>query len=439
MNDAHIVIDLGFGDAGKGATVDALVEWTGAGTVVRFNGGAQAGHNVVLADGRRHTFAQLGAATFIPGARTLLARGVVLHPTGLLAELDVLASAGVRDAWERLEVDVDAVVSSPYHQAAGRLREAARGLGRHGSCGVGHGEAVAWSLEHPETTLHAGALHDVVAVRRCLGAQREAARALGDADPASAQLVQDHALFENAVALFAGVGRRLARVGLEGLSRALRRSSVGFEVAQGVLLDQDHGFHPHTTWSSTTPAGALALLDAVGFTGRRVVLGVTRAYSVRHGAGPFPTADAAWAYPEPHNASDHPWQGAFRQGPLDGVLLRYALAACGGVDGLVVTHADRRPAEWAPAYQAPPGWGEGRAVTSGDRVVSLRPWSAELGAGAGERLAAQERLGRALAQVTPVREPMPSPAALAQALGLPLVSEAWGPLRTDRRWTGQGL
>src|SRR6185295_1295124 len=76
---AFAVVDLGFGDAGKGLLTDWLARRTGASVIVRFNGGAQAGHNVVTEDGRHHTFAQIGAGSFVPGVRTFLSRHVVVH------------------------------------------------------------------------------------------------------------------------------------------------------------------------------------------------------------------------------------------------------------------------------------------------------------------------------------------------------------------------
>jgi adenylosuccinate synthase len=104
-------------------------------------------------------------------------------------------------------------------------------------------------------------------------------------------------------------------------------------------LDQHHGFHPHTTWSSTTPANARLLLAEIG--GRARVLGVTRTSTTRHGAGPLPTEDASLRarLPEPHNG-DGGYQGPWRVGHLDAVLLRHAIRACGGIDGLAVTHLD---------------------------------------------------------------------------------------------------
>jgi hypothetical protein len=121
-----IVIDLGFGDSGKGLLTDFLTRRTGAGLVVRYNGGAQAGHNVVTPDGTHHTFSQFGSGTFVPGVRTFLSRHVVLHPTALLVEREALESKGIRDAFERLRISEGARVITPYHQAANRVREIAQ-------------------------------------------------------------------------------------------------------------------------------------------------------------------------------------------------------------------------------------------------------------------------------------------------------------------------
>src|SRR3954471_16685245 len=124
---AIVIVDLGFGDAGKGLLTDYLVRRTGARMVVRYNGGAQAGHNVVAPDGRHHTFAQFGSGTFVPGVRTFLSRDVVVHPSALPREELALRSAGVTDGFERLSISADALVITPYHQALGRMRELARG------------------------------------------------------------------------------------------------------------------------------------------------------------------------------------------------------------------------------------------------------------------------------------------------------------------------
>ena len=163
-----IVVDLGYGDAGKGTVVDWLCSRPGSGTrapglglpgsrtVVRFNGGAQAAHNVVTPDGRHHTFAQFGSGTFTPGVRTHLSRFMLVDPLALAAEAAHLAAAGVADALDRLTVDRDALLTTPYHRAANRARELARGAGRHGSCGMGIGETARYALDYPADAPRAG-------------------------------------------------------------------------------------------------------------------------------------------------------------------------------------------------------------------------------------------------------------------------------------------
>ena len=110
-----------------------------------------------------------------------------------------------------------------------------------------------------------------------------------------------------------------------------REEAVVFEGAQGVLLDECLGFHPHTTWSDCTARHALALAPDAE------VIGVTRAWAVRHGAGPLPSADARVTMDDHNRANE--WQGGVRYGHFDPFLLRYALAAQ-PVDRLVVTHLD---------------------------------------------------------------------------------------------------
>src|ERR1700683_2709429 len=155
----RIVCGLGFGDEGKGSVTDYLCSQDSADpahAVVRFNGGAQAAHNVVTADGRQHTFAQFGAATFPPGVRTYLSRFALVDPLALAGEAAHLASVGVTDALDLVTVDVDALLTTPDHQAANRARELARGGGRHGSCGMGIGETASYALVHPAEAPRAG-------------------------------------------------------------------------------------------------------------------------------------------------------------------------------------------------------------------------------------------------------------------------------------------
>lgn len=429
---ALIVVDLGFGDAGKGTLTDHLAATHGARTVVRFNGGAQAGHNVVTDDGRHHTFAQLGAASFIPHARTHLATPFVLHPTALLVEARHLERKGVDDPLSRLTVSPEALLITPYHQALNQLRERARGEARHGTCGVGVGETVAFALRRPSLALRARhlALGDLEERLRALRtALRHEAQTLVPQGDTSDGVFADESVPGRWCAAARALAGRVMRDD-EALWSPLRRDpAVLFEGAQGVLLDEWHGFHPHTTWSTCTFDNALALLATIAHRGPVTRVGVLRSYTTRHGEGPFPTESPslAPAVPEAHNASDG-WQGRFRVGPLDLVLARYAIAACGGIDALAMTHLDRVADPWplCDAYESMEGEGA-RCLRDGTLVRALRPSTTR-------DLDGQRALGAALAKARPRITTLRGSFApsVAAALGVPLRWTSHGPRRGDK-------
>jgi adenylosuccinate synthase len=366
---AFLLVDLGFGDAGKGLLTDFLVRRTGATVVVRYNGGAQAGHNVVTPDGRHHTFAQFGSGTFVEGVRTFLSRHVVIHPAALLAEAAALQAKGVGDALSRLRVSEGALVITPFHQAAGRLRELARGAGRHGSCGVGVGEAVGDALERPDEAVVAGDLRDPARLRPRLRRLRDRKReemATLAGSLSSGAAARELGVFAGGDLLdrwLAGAAR-LAALGLVAPDSTLAdwlagAAAVVFEGAQGVLLDERAGFHPFTTWSRCTLDNALEILAeaAPGAEVRRI--GVLRAHAVRHGPGPLPTETGELRPAVREHNGFGEWQGAVRYGWFDAVLARYALAVAGPLEGLALTHLDApaRLGRWrvCAGYEAPGG------------------------------------------------------------------------------------
>ena len=340
---AFVIVDLGFGDAGKGLLTDFLVRRTGAKMVVRYNGGAQAGHNVVTPDGRHHTFSQFGSGTFVPGVRTFLSGDVIVHPTALFHEEARLRTAGVTDALERLRISARARVTTPWHQALNRLRELSRGAARHGSCGVGVGETVAHAELHPEDAVRAGDVADPARLHRKVKRIRDYARTEAErleSDPASMELeiLERPEVVQHWLDGARGIAPLLAEE-----DAWVQSPAVVFEGAQGVLLDERHGFHPHTTWSTCTSAPALRLVDAFAPDAAVCRIGVLRTYAVRHGPGPFPTETPDLpGTPSDHNAFNA-WQGDVRRGWFDGVLARYAVEANGGIDALAITHLDWLP------------------------------------------------------------------------------------------------
>lgn len=345
---AFIVVDLGFGDAGKGLLTDYLARSTQADLVVRFNGGAQAGHNVVTSDGRHHTFSQFGSGSFVAGVRTHLARPVVVHPTALQVEADSLARLGVSDVFERLTVDPECRVTTPFQQAAGRLRELLRAEALHGSCGVGVGETVKDALGSPDLSLRFADLSQPARAReRLFAARAEKAREfeqlkyqqLSTAIEREYSAFLDPQLPDRWLTAVSRIAQRVRMVRDE--DSELRSDSLIFEGAQGMLLDEHFGFHPYTTFSQCGFGGALALLNNLEFRGEVKRIGVMRSYMVRHGPGPLPTEDerVSALTVETHNETG-PWQKHVRKGWPDFVLLDYALRASGGVDELAMTHLD---------------------------------------------------------------------------------------------------
>ena len=451
---AILVADLGYGDAGKGSVVDYLTRRHGARTVVRHNGGAQAAHNVVAPDGRHHTFAQFGSGAFVPGVRAYLSRFMLIDPLALLGEAEHLREVGVADALARLVIDREALVVTPLQQAMNRLRELARGDGRHGSCGMGIGETMADALARPALALRAGDLAERAAVLRKVACLRDHKLAeldslrpsLPDSEAARRELalLLDPATGELCADLYGGVARRIEIVEGEWLARRLEQpGTVIFEGAQGVLLDEWHGFHPYTTWSTTTFANAEALLGEANYGGEVTRLGVARAYATRHGPGPFVTEDPALAasLPEAHNATN-PWQRAFRVGSFDLVATRYALAVAGPVDGLAVTHLDRLAAlpAWhvchAYHYDGPARDLEGLFEHEGTTIHAI---VARREPDLARQAAITERLSRCRPLYTVV-QPADGPrdwrafqTCLEAALGAPVVLTSSGPTAAEKR------
>ncbi len=350
---ALIVAGLGFGDEGKGSVVDWLVRRHGAELVVRYNGGPQAAHHVVLAGGLTHCFAQIGAGALVPGVRTFLSHYMLVDPLALELEADVLARRSGQAVYSRLVIDPRCVVVTPFHRLLNQLRELARGAARHGSCGRGVAEAQLDSERAGLPVVRLGDVHrpeQLAATLRLLWQVKidQAEQLLAELPDEPAQLPQLRTLLADLrqphrVPALVEAYRRLA--GQPGLLLAEApppARTVVFEGAQGVLLDREHGLFPYVTPSRTTLENAAALLDQWAPQAERVRVGVLRAYATRHGAGPLPTEDAALSprLPDAHNGQDA-WQGSFRLGWFDGLLARRALAAIGGVDALVVTCLDR--------------------------------------------------------------------------------------------------
>jgi adenylosuccinate synthase len=404
-------VGLAWGDEAKGACCDFLARTHGVGLVVRHGGGPQCSHNVVTPDGRHHTFAQFGSATFLPGVHTHLSRHMLINPMNMEAEESHLRALGVADAFERLTVDEECVVITPFQRALNRLTEWARGEHAHGSCGQGVGQARDDQIRYGnDRVLLAGDLLCEPLAKEKLRFMQQVARLtlkerlLGGPLPQKA--VEEAAvIMEDSIDWCYWRLRRppLKIVRGKHLATLVQMSRrVIFEGGQGVLLDEVHGTAPHNTWTDTTCGNANLLLSEIGFNGKVRRIGALRSYFTRHGAGPFPTEDAglAPALPEPHN-DDVGFQGAFRVGHFDAVAAKYAISVSGGVSEVALSHLD-----------------------------ALR----RLGVSRVRTASSQERAIHALSSRQEYEEVRPPHfvARIEQLLGLPVTIGATGPTAEDR-------
>lgn len=281
---ALVAVGAQWGDEGKGKIVDWLA--LRADLVVRFQGGNNAGHTLVV-DGEKSVFHLVPSGILQQGTVNLIGPGVVVDPRVLLRELDELTAKGVLRDPARVRVSGRAHVIHDWHIALDKARDEARAEGAIGTTGRGIGPA--YEDKVARRGIRVADLLDPQALRRALDRiAREKNFELTELYRWPA--IDPDAVFEQYVEL----GRRLQPyVDHTGrlLDQALRAGkNVLFEGAQGTLLDIDHGTYPYVT-SSNCVAGAVCAGAGCGPTRIDGVLGITKAYTTRVGGGPFPTED----------------------------------------------------------------------------------------------------------------------------------------------------
>ncbi len=281
MSKNVVVIGTQWGDEGKGKVVDWLTDH--AQCVVRFQGGHNAGHTLVIGD-KKTVLHLIPSGVLRENVACYIGNGVVVSPEALLHEMDILEEAGV-DVRARLKISEACPLILPYHVALDNAREIAKGANKIGTTGRGIGPAYEdkvarralrlQDLFYPERFSEKLAsvldYHNFV-LEKYLNAQR--------VDFAKT-LEESLSLAERIRPLVADIPRLLHSAMLAG-------ENVLFEGAQGTLLDIDHGTYPFVT-SSNCVAGAAAAGSGVGPGMLHYILGITKAYTTRVGSGPFPT------------------------------------------------------------------------------------------------------------------------------------------------------
>ncbi len=329
-----VVIGTQWGDEGKGKVVDWLTDH--AQGVVRFQGGHNAGHTLVIG-GKKTVLHLIPSGILRPGVRCYIGNGVVVSPQALLDELATLENAGI-EVQGRLTISDACPLILPYHAALDQARESAKGEGKIGTTGRGIGPAyedkVARRAIRLQDLFHrkrfAAKLGEVLDYHNFVLKQYFNAR------PVDFQKTLDQtlALAERFRPMVGDVPRLLFEAGKRG-------ENLLFEGAQGTLLDVDHGTYPYVT-SSNCVAGAAAAGSGVGPQALHYVLGITKAYTTRVGGGPFPTElydDIGKHLASRGNEFGSTTGRARRCGWFDAAALKRSIQI-NGVSGLCVTKLD---------------------------------------------------------------------------------------------------
>lgn len=336
-----VVVGTQWGDEGKGKVVDWLTDH--AAGVVRFQGGHNAGHTLVI-NGKKTALQIIPSGIMREGVPCFIGNGVVVDPTHLLSEIERLEAAGL-DVRSRLFISESCPLILPFHVAVDKAREALRensGAGKIGTTGKGIGPAYedkvarralrVQDLKHPDR--FAKKLRDL------LDLHNFALTGYLKSDALEFQPIFDHAmkLAEQLKPMMADVGVLIDQANRAG-------GSILFEGAQGTLLDVDHGTYPYVT-SSNCVAGNAAAGSGVGPGMLNYILGITKAYTTRVGSGPFPT-ELDWDTPGTvghHLSTVGQERGtvtgrARRCGWLDAAALKRSILI-NGISGLCLTKLD---------------------------------------------------------------------------------------------------
>ena len=328
-----VVVGSQWGDEGKGKIVDWLSER--ADVIVRFQGGHNAGHTLVI-DGVSYKLSLLPSGVVREGKLSIIGNGVVLDPKALLSEIASIADKGVEVSPKTLKVAETVPLILSVHRDLDRLREAASGAGAIGTTGRGIGPA--YEDKVGRRAIRLADLHDLAAlaprIDRLLAHHNALRIGLG-ADPMTRQDIMEELEAALPVLAYADVAWQTLRDARHAGKNIL------FEGAQGAMLDIDHGTYPFVT-SSNTVAGQAAAGAGIGpsFLGR--TLGITKAYTTRVGNGPFPTEqdnEIGRTLGE-RGAEFGTVTGRRRRcGWFDAVMVRQAVET-GGIDGLALTKLD---------------------------------------------------------------------------------------------------
>lgn len=319
---AKIVIDLTFGDGGKGSAIDSLYLSNPNSIAVRFAGGHQCGHTVYTSLSKFHEH-QSFAAVGLRGGETYVSEHCIMYPTKLLWEMDILAQKG---ATPNITYNPLTMVATPFDIAWNQAWEEFRGGEAHGSCGQGIGA----TMDRNNTSGYKLCVLDLKS--KNIWTQKLAAIGIYYTNKVSQAPANVKGLYSLKVTklleeFMYSVDEmfKFNQVRIANYDYLQRFDTLLFEGNQGVMLDQDHGIFPNVTYSKTTSVNALEVIDKITSLCAIEIVYVTRCYTSRHGNGWMPGEEIELINTQYEVNKTNQYQGKFRVTELDYDLLNHAI------------------------------------------------------------------------------------------------------------------
>jgi adenylosuccinate synthase len=323
MNSAKIVVDIGFGDGGKGLVVDnlcnqAIIDGSKElPVVVRFSGGQQCGHTVITPEGTKHIFSSFGSGSLL-GCQTFFTEDTTMYLPALMNEHRVLTSKGVDP---KLTIHPLAMLTTPYDVAFNRTKE--EFVQKHGSCGLGVGATMQRCIESPYKTYVMDLKFPAMLIEKMKSVRRYYENIL-DGRPILLDAFDEHAM--ELVSHFHDSMYALNpdHFEIEAAPPKPKRDVI-FEGSQGVMLDMDHGVFPNVTYANTTSKNAFKYVRDWAL--KPELFYVTRCYTTRHGEGWMPDERHIELVNNHEEINVHNrWQGDFRLGELNYPMINQSIA-----------------------------------------------------------------------------------------------------------------
>ena len=334
---AQIVVGLGFGDEGKGITTDYLCSQSSNAIVIRFSGGQQCGHTVVL-NGRKHIHSSFGSGT-LRGVPSYFGEHTTIYPLTLYNEELELRRKGINPS---LAIHPLAALTTPYDVAHNRIMERKRG---NGSCGLGIAATMKRNIETPYKLYAVDLLHPEILRQKMANLKSWYLSRYLPYDNDRQTFLEECRLWEDAY--FEAIEK--TKFNIQNYSYLLNFGDWIFEGSQGIMLDANHGIFPNVTYANTTSRNAVELCKY--YNRGYEIYYVTRCYQTRHGAGWMSSEKEIKLINNEEEINVHnEWQKHFRVGELDYRLLNQALQVDAiyseqmpHTRNLVVTCLDQRP------------------------------------------------------------------------------------------------